>query len=62
MPVLPIIEPLPAVRQTQIQPEFVQMRISGTEMSLASCSPLTERLKQGFLKIERRFIAHSCAN
>ena len=53
MPVLPVVQPLPAVSEAQVEPHLVQGRIRRAQVALAGRAALTLGVEQGFLKIER---------
>ena len=52
MLVLPVIEPVPAVRQPQIEPQLVQVAIGGAQSFLPRRAALVGSVEQRFLKIQ----------
>jgi len=54
MPVLPIVDPAPGMRQPQIESQFVETGVGGPQVLLAGCPSLAERVKERLLKVERR--------
>jgi len=62
--ILPIVQPSPAMRQSQIEPQFVEMGVGRAQMFLARGSSLGLSVEDRFLKIERgahQSLGHSVA-
>jgi hypothetical protein len=53
MPVLPVIQPSPAMGEAQIEPNFVQRSVGRTQVALTGRTPLTLGIEQGFLEVRR---------
>lgn len=53
MPILPIVQPMPVVRQPQVQAQLVEVRIRRAEMLVARAAVLADRIKKRLLKIQR---------
>ncbi len=53
MPVLAVVQPLPAVRQTQVQPQRIKRRIGFPQVSLPGRAALALSGEERLLEIQR---------
>lgn len=53
MAILAIVDPAPVMRQPQVQPEFIQVRVCCSQVLFAGGAALADGVVQRFLEVQR---------